>query len=244
MAYFYWIAGVILALAWASRIVDAAIGMPSVANISLNQSGTAIRFSLLAIRKSRSSSPPATKSGDIEASLLSLLDLDYEQLRSDRRQRPLHRPDRRNHGGSSAVTSPDRKLAFAYIITANCPPAGWEKLTPCGAPPTPPRVIGSSSPTPTSCSSLIHFAAPSPTQKKLKRRPPRTVPPDDHEKPRRIHDDRFLSNHVRLRPSPLESRRSKIQRSHGRRRIQSDSPQRLPSQSAPTKPCAWKCWTT
>jgi cellulose synthase/poly-beta-1,6-N-acetylglucosamine synthase-like glycosyltransferase len=34
MGYFYWIAGTILALAWASRIVDAALGMPSVADIS------------------------------------------------------------------------------------------------------------------------------------------------------------------------------------------------------------------
>src|ERR1022692_3433876 len=34
MHYFHWIAGIILALAWFSRIVDAAIGMPSVADIS------------------------------------------------------------------------------------------------------------------------------------------------------------------------------------------------------------------
>ena len=34
MAYFYWIAGTILALAWFSRIVDAALGMPSVADVS------------------------------------------------------------------------------------------------------------------------------------------------------------------------------------------------------------------
>jgi glycosyltransferase involved in cell wall biosynthesis len=32
--YFYWIAGTILALAWFSRIVDAALGMPSVADVS------------------------------------------------------------------------------------------------------------------------------------------------------------------------------------------------------------------
>jgi glycosyltransferase involved in cell wall biosynthesis len=32
--YLYWIAGLILALAWLSRIVDAALGMPSVADIS------------------------------------------------------------------------------------------------------------------------------------------------------------------------------------------------------------------
>lgn len=34
MTYFYWITGVILALAWFSRIVDAALGMPSVADVS------------------------------------------------------------------------------------------------------------------------------------------------------------------------------------------------------------------
>ena len=34
MAYFHWIAGIILALAWFSRIVDAALGMPSVADVS------------------------------------------------------------------------------------------------------------------------------------------------------------------------------------------------------------------
>jgi len=34
MGYFHWIAGTILALAWFSRIVDAALGMPSVADIA------------------------------------------------------------------------------------------------------------------------------------------------------------------------------------------------------------------
>ena len=34
MLYFHWIAGTILALAWVSRIVDAALGMPSVADVS------------------------------------------------------------------------------------------------------------------------------------------------------------------------------------------------------------------
>jgi glycosyltransferase involved in cell wall biosynthesis len=34
MLYFHWIAGTILALAWFSRIVDAALGMPSVADVS------------------------------------------------------------------------------------------------------------------------------------------------------------------------------------------------------------------
>src|SRR5580698_3844231 len=34
MNYFHWIAGTILALAWVSRIVEAALGMPSVADVS------------------------------------------------------------------------------------------------------------------------------------------------------------------------------------------------------------------
>ena len=34
MSYFLWIAGAILALAWFSRIVDAAVGMPHVADIA------------------------------------------------------------------------------------------------------------------------------------------------------------------------------------------------------------------
>jgi glycosyltransferase involved in cell wall biosynthesis len=34
MTYFYWISGIILALAWFSRIVDAALGMPSVGDVS------------------------------------------------------------------------------------------------------------------------------------------------------------------------------------------------------------------
>jgi glycosyltransferase involved in cell wall biosynthesis len=34
MTYFYWITGIILALAWFSRIVDATLGMPSVADVS------------------------------------------------------------------------------------------------------------------------------------------------------------------------------------------------------------------
>jgi glycosyltransferase involved in cell wall biosynthesis len=37
MVYFHWIAGTILALAWFSRIVDAALGMPSVADVTRPQ---------------------------------------------------------------------------------------------------------------------------------------------------------------------------------------------------------------
>ena len=34
MNYFHWIAGCVLALAWLSRLVDAAVGVPKIADIS------------------------------------------------------------------------------------------------------------------------------------------------------------------------------------------------------------------
>jgi glycosyltransferase involved in cell wall biosynthesis len=79
MHYFHWIAGTILALAWFSRIVDAAIGMPSVANISTP------RWDIdPASAPGQTSSPrvciivPArNEEEDIELSLTRLLQLDY-----------------------------------------------------------------------------------------------------------------------------------------------------------------------
>jgi len=77
MHYFHWIAGTILALAWFSRIVDAAIGMPSVANISrpewdrnpVTASGNP-RVSIIV--------PARNEENDIEQSLTRLLQLDYD----------------------------------------------------------------------------------------------------------------------------------------------------------------------
>jgi glycosyltransferase involved in cell wall biosynthesis len=73
MHYFHWIAGTILALAWFSRIVDAAIGMPSVANVSTeewnrNPPGNP-RVSIIV--------PARNEEEDIELSLTRLLELDY-----------------------------------------------------------------------------------------------------------------------------------------------------------------------
>lgn len=77
MHYFYWIAGVILALAWVSRIIDAAIGMPSVADISLPEwnrnpvtPGGNPRVSIIV--------PARNEEETVEASLRSLLALDYD----------------------------------------------------------------------------------------------------------------------------------------------------------------------
>lgn len=77
MLYFYWIAGTILALAWASRIVDAALGMPSVADVSrpewdrdpVKGSGNP-RVSIIV--------PARNEEAEIENALRSLLALDYD----------------------------------------------------------------------------------------------------------------------------------------------------------------------
>jgi len=77
MVYFYWIAGTILALAWASRIVDAALGMPSVEDVSRPEwdrnpvaaSGNP-RVSIIV--------PARNEEDTIEQALRTLLSLDYD----------------------------------------------------------------------------------------------------------------------------------------------------------------------
>jgi cellulose synthase/poly-beta-1,6-N-acetylglucosamine synthase-like glycosyltransferase len=77
MTYFYWIIGIILALAWFSRIVDAALGMPSVGDVSRPQwdrnpvsaSGNP-RVSIIV--------PARNEQETIEQALRTLLALDYE----------------------------------------------------------------------------------------------------------------------------------------------------------------------
>ncbi len=77
MAYFYWIAGTILAIAWLSRIVDAALGMPSVADVArpewdLNPVSPAgnPRVSIIV--------PARNEEDIIEQALNTLLALDYD----------------------------------------------------------------------------------------------------------------------------------------------------------------------
>ncbi|MCU1304686.1 MAG: glycosyl transferase, family 2 [Candidatus Sulfotelmatobacter sp.] len=92
MHYFHWIAGTILAVAWFSRIVDAAIGMPSVANISkaewnrnpVTASGNVSSGNLSSDNLSSANPrvsiivPARNEERDIEQSLTSLLALDYD----------------------------------------------------------------------------------------------------------------------------------------------------------------------
>jgi glycosyltransferase involved in cell wall biosynthesis len=77
MTYFHWIAGIILALAWFSRIVDAAIGMPSVADVSRPEWD---RNPVSASRNPRVSIvvPARNEEETIEQGLKTLLALDYD----------------------------------------------------------------------------------------------------------------------------------------------------------------------
>ena len=79
MHYFHWIAGTILALAWFSRIVDAALGMPSVADVSrpewdrdpVRTAGNP-RVSIIV--------PARNEEESIEQALGTLLALDYDNF--------------------------------------------------------------------------------------------------------------------------------------------------------------------
>ena len=77
MVYFYWISGVILALAWASRIIDAALGMPSVADVSKPEWD---RNPVLASGNPRVSIivPARNEEQTLEQALRTLLALDYD----------------------------------------------------------------------------------------------------------------------------------------------------------------------
>ena len=77
MSALHWIAGCILALAWVSRIVDAAIGMPSIADISQPEwkggplpSSGGPRVSIIV--------PARNEQEDIAQTLALLLELDYD----------------------------------------------------------------------------------------------------------------------------------------------------------------------
>ena len=74
MSCFYWIAGSILALAWLSRVVDAALGMPKVANIARP------RWNLKPVGNPRVSIivPARDEEEHIGPALAKLLQLDYD----------------------------------------------------------------------------------------------------------------------------------------------------------------------
>jgi glycosyltransferase involved in cell wall biosynthesis len=77
MLYLHWIAGTILALAWFSRIVDAALGMPSVADVSRPEWD---RNPVLSSGNPRVSVivPARNEGATVEQALRQLLALDYD----------------------------------------------------------------------------------------------------------------------------------------------------------------------
>lgn len=140
MDYAYWIAGIILALAWASRIVDAALGMPSVADVSrpdwdrnpVTQSGNP-RVSIVV--------PARNEEATIQPSLNTLLALDYDNYeviavndRSTDRTGEMMEEIQREHSsqrrrvphssslpnGGNATPSPDLRVIHHTEL-----PPGW-----------------------------------------------------------------------------------------------------------------------
>src|SRR5215472_6210195 len=128
MTYFWWIAGMILALAWFSRIVDAALGMPSVADVSrpewnrspVSPAGSP-RVSIIV--------PARNEEAEIENCLRSLLALSYDNYeviavndRSiDRTGEIMERVAANLHAPKVATAQPPR----LNIIHHTELPAGW-----------------------------------------------------------------------------------------------------------------------
>src|ERR1700722_3074090 len=121
MNYFYWIAGTILALAWFSRIVDAALGMPSVADVSLPEWDRKLvgiagnpRVSVIV--------PARNEEEAIEQSLNTLLALDYDNYEviavNDRST------DRTGEIIEKVAASPGA-LGRLRVIDHGALPAGW-----------------------------------------------------------------------------------------------------------------------
>jgi cellulose synthase/poly-beta-1,6-N-acetylglucosamine synthase-like glycosyltransferase len=128
MFYFHWIAGTILALAWISRIVDAALGMPSVADVSRPEWD---RNPVLASGNPRVSIivPARNEEETIEQALNTLLALDYDNYEviavddrsTDRTGEIIDRLSQNPHFSQKtrAVGHPLRVIHHAEL------PAGW-----------------------------------------------------------------------------------------------------------------------
>jgi glycosyltransferase involved in cell wall biosynthesis len=75
MSYFYWIAGCILALVWFSRLLEAALGVPKITDVSLSEwnrrpAGHSPRVSIIV--------PARNEEEHLEQALTQLLQLDYD----------------------------------------------------------------------------------------------------------------------------------------------------------------------
>jgi cellulose synthase/poly-beta-1,6-N-acetylglucosamine synthase-like glycosyltransferase len=119
MSYFYWIAGTILALAWLSRLLDAAWGMPKVDDISRPEwnpkpDNPEPRVSIIV--------PARNEEEHIEATLLRLLALDYENYEviavNDRST------DRTGAAMDRVASAPQAHGRLRIVHVASLP-AGW-----------------------------------------------------------------------------------------------------------------------
>ena len=134
MNCFYWIAGIILALAWFSRIVDAALGMPSVADVSRPEWD---RNPVLPAGNPRVSIivPARNEEDSIEQALRTLLVLDYENYeviavndRSTDRTGEIMERVARSHSTKTALSGPplsDETHSRIRVIHHTELPAGW-----------------------------------------------------------------------------------------------------------------------
>ena len=118
MGYLLWIAGCILALAWFSRIAEAALGVPSIADISKphwdRQPGNHPRVSIIV--------PACNEEEDIEQGLSGLLALDYDNYEviavNDRST------DRTGEIMDRVAASPAAHGRLRVVHVAELPP-GW-----------------------------------------------------------------------------------------------------------------------
>jgi len=117
MNYFHWIAGWVLGLTWLWRLVDAAVGVPKIADISrpewVGQPRAGPRVSIVV--------PACNEAADIEATLLRLLSLHYENYE-------IIAVDDRSTDETGeimeriAATAPRDRLKIIHITEL---PAGW-----------------------------------------------------------------------------------------------------------------------
>jgi glycosyltransferase involved in cell wall biosynthesis len=132
MVYFHWIAGTILALAWFSRIVDAALGMPSVADVSRPQwdrnpvspSGNP-RVSIIV--------PARNEEETIEQALNTLLALDYDNYEviavndrsTDRTGEIMERIAENPHFSQESRETGHLEFRSFQVVHHRELPAGW-----------------------------------------------------------------------------------------------------------------------
>jgi glycosyltransferase involved in cell wall biosynthesis len=130
MHYFHWIAGTILALAWISRIVDAALGIPGIADVSRPEWDrnpvTAAGNPPVSIIV-----PARNEEETIEQSLRTLLALDYENFEviavddrsTDRTGEIMERVAEESHSSKSAKGGPPN--CTLRVVHHTELPAGW-----------------------------------------------------------------------------------------------------------------------